>query len=203
MGGIFINYRTADAALGAVLVDERLVARFGPEAVFRDQRSIPVATRFDTLLWRRLRSADVVLALIGPHWLEPGDSGAPALHDPQDFVRRELAEALRLGIDVCPVLLGDDTPLPRADELPRGLKSLPRHQYARVRTRDPGPDVDQLVRRLADRPDLAALSPPAARQPRPRSAEAAGVTVYGSVHAGEDVVFGGKTEHHYHHGTGA
>ncbi|MEV8506333.1 hypothetical protein AB0368_16070 [Actinoplanes sp. NPDC051475] len=200
MGGVFLNYRTADAALGAVMVDERLSARFGPDAVFRDNRSIALATRFDTVLWKRLRSADVVLALIGPHWFEPGTSGEPAINDPQDFVRRELAEALRLAIDVCPVLLGEDTPLPRADQLPRGLKTLPKHQYARIRTRDPGPDIDELVRRLADRPDLGAITPPARRRAT-ASPEGHGVTVLGPVHAGHDVVFGGKTEHHYHDGT--
>ncbi|MFI7599136.1 TIR domain-containing protein [Actinoplanes sp. NPDC049681] len=197
MGGVFLNYRTADAALGAVLLDERLTARFGPDAVFRDNRSIALATRFDTVLWQRLRSADVVLALIGPHWFEADDSGRPAIHDPQDFVRRELAEALRLAIDVCPVLLGEDTPLPRADQLPRGLKTLPKHQYARIRTRDPGPDIDELVRRLADRPGLGVIAPPAPRRVT-ETTEGHGVTVLGSVHAGQDVVFGGKTEHHYH-----
>ena len=109
---------------------------------------------------------------------------------PDDFVRKEIAEALSLGIDVLPVLIGD-TPLPQPHELPPDLRALSRHQFWQIRARDPEPDVDRLVESLAARPDLAAVATrPETTKPAPRGAGNSIRT--GKVTAGRDVIFGDR-----------
>ncbi len=186
MGGIFINYRTSDGALGAVLLDAKLSARFGAARVFRDQRSIPLATVFDQLLWTRLRASDVVIVVIGPHWLSESANGTRLIDRPDDFVRKEIAEALREGIDVLPVLIGDAA-LPQPHELPPDLQALSRYQFRHIRARDPEPDIDRLVEELAARPDLATAPLPPEKAPeRERSIK------IGKARAGRDMIFGDR-----------
>lgn len=191
MGGIFINYRTVDAALGAVLLDQRLTARFGADAVFRDSRSLDLATEFEPALWRRLRRSDLVLVVIGPHWLSESRGGRRLIDHPDDFVRREIAEALRLDIDVLPVLIGDSR-LPTAADLPKDLRGLAGRQAYPVRARDPEPDLDRLVDKLAGRGDLPTPpAPPAPDRPsrEPAGEPGGGVTITTAT-AGRDFIVG-------------
>jgi TIR domain len=186
MGGIFINYRMVDAALGAVMLDEELVARFGAHAVFRDDRSIPLATRFDRLLWNRLRSCDLLIVLIGPHWLTESADGIRLIDRPDDFVRQEILEAMQLDKDILPVLIGGMARL-AADDLPRELRALATQQYFQIRERNPRPDIKQLVDQLAERKDLHPVAPPAVAPP----VTGAQLNI-GSIKAKRDVIVGNK-----------
>jgi hypothetical protein len=77
----------------------------------------------DKLRWG-VEGCAVLLALIGPEWLDVrGDDGGRRLDDADDFVRQEIALALEQGKKVIPVLF-DDTPLPPRDRLPDPLKAL-------------------------------------------------------------------------------
>jgi len=69
-------------------------------------------------------ACSVLLALIGPDWLESKHApGHRRLDDPHDFVRVELASALRRDIPVIPVLVrGAKVPL--AEQLPDDLQDL-------------------------------------------------------------------------------
>lgn len=73
MAGVFINYRTGDGAVAAVLLDEELKDVFGPENVFRDRRTTPPGVHFPPELWRHLENCGVLLVLIGPNWLSVRD----------------------------------------------------------------------------------------------------------------------------------
>ncbi|GAA3451411.1 toll/interleukin-1 receptor domain-containing protein [Dactylosporangium matsuzakiense] len=193
MGGIFISYRTVDSGIAAVMLDQKLVARFGADAVFRDHRSIELATEFEQVTWSRLRRSDLLLALIGPHWLSESRDGRRLIDDPDDFVRREITEAMRLDIGVLPVLIGD-TELPGPDELPGPLRRLSVLQYHRIRVRHPEPDVDELVERLAVRQNHS--EPPKATQPAAETAGGAGggITIM-RAKAGRDFIVGDQTNH--------
>jgi hypothetical protein len=188
MSGIFLNYRTVDAAFGAAMLDETLVTRFGEHAVFRDNRSIPLAANFTPILWKRLRTCAIILVLIGPHWLTESLDGTRLIDHPDDFVRQEIDEAFRLDIDVLPVLLGD-TPLPKKSDLPSSLERLSDQQAFPIRARDPRPDIDRLADRLAARDDLTALPTAAV----PQSSEGKGGLHIGSVSAGRDAIVGNQT----------
>lgn len=205
MGGIFLNYRTADQALGAVLLDQKLSEHFGEKRVFRDDRSLAPGDDFADILWGWLRTSEVLLAIMGPHWLDRDAAGRRLIDNEKDFIRREIAEALRIRLRVVPVLLGG-VALPARTDLPKGLKRLARLQYLEIRARDPEPDIDRLIRRLErilPRSPGAGAGPEPARH-RPPSPDAGAesgppagqqwnVYVRGSVRAKKDVVMRDKT----------
>jgi hypothetical protein len=69
-------------------------------------------------------TCSVLLAMIGQDWLEMKDAqGRRRLDDENDFVRMELASALRRDIPVVPVLVRG-AKMPNADQLPDDLKEL-------------------------------------------------------------------------------
>jgi hypothetical protein len=69
-------------------------------------------------------TCSVLLAVIGQEWLELKDTlGHRRLDDANDFVRVELASALRRDIPVIPVLVRG-AKMPHADQLPGDLKEL-------------------------------------------------------------------------------
>jgi hypothetical protein len=69
-------------------------------------------------------TCSVLLAIIGQDWLDLRDSrGDRRLDDPNDFVRIELASALRRDIPVVPVLVRG-AKMPHVEQLPDDLKEL-------------------------------------------------------------------------------
>jgi hypothetical protein len=79
---------------------------------------------FADAIERELIQCDVLIALIGREWLGARDeNGALRLHDPDDYVRREISTALEREIRVIPVL-AEGVPMPRADQLPEVLRHL-------------------------------------------------------------------------------
>lgn len=121
---VFISYRREDSAPHAGRLNDRLCQAFGAERVFMDIDDIPLGQDFAAALRENVRAADVVLVLIGPGWLSiAGEGGRRRLDDERDFVRFEVAEALRQGKRVIPILL-NGTPMPKAAELPDDLQPL-------------------------------------------------------------------------------
>src|SRR6266567_7776 len=156
---VFINYRGADShSYGALLYTE-LTRQFGNEHVFLDAESIPPGADFITELLGRVRSARVVLAVIGPRWLaatNPG--GGRRIDDPADWIRCELATAFAAGVRVIPVLT-EQAELPTAAQLPADIVALSRCQFRRLRYREPTADLARLVTDLISvEPVLAAAA---------------------------------------------
>jgi hypothetical protein len=132
MSGIFISYRRSDAEGWAGRLYDSLkntlaAGRVGGPKMFRDIEDIPPGVEFDTYITEAVGSCDVLLALIGPRWLEASDSGRRRLDDPHDFTRMEIATALRRDVMVIPVLVGQAR-MPQATDLPDDLKDLSRRQ---------------------------------------------------------------------------
>ncbi len=143
--GVFISYRGEDThSYGALLYTE-LVRRFGEDRVFLDAESIPAGADFAAELLGRVRSAWVLLAVIGPRWLSATDpAGRRRIDDPADWIRRELAEAFTAGVRVIPVLT-DHAHLPAEAELPADIAALSRCQYRHLRHREPTTDLARIV----------------------------------------------------------
>lgn len=92
----------------------------------------------------------IFLAMIGSGWLNSSDeTGGRRLDDPKDFVRIEIASALRRNIPVIPVLM-DGATLPRVDELPDELKPLVRRHALELRHSRFGADADAIVKALKE-----------------------------------------------------
>ncbi len=142
---IFINYRRGDAGGFAGRLADSLAAYFGPERVFRDVTGIDYGHDFERVIDEKLGQSGAMVALIGERWSgTTDDSGLRRLDDPGDYVVREISAALRSGIPVIPVLIGN-APMPRPEELPQSLAELSRRNAITVT--DERWDFD--VRRLA------------------------------------------------------
>jgi hypothetical protein len=122
--GVFISYRRDDTKgfAGALLRDFN--KRIGSDLVFMDTEDIQGGTDFPSVLVEAVKSSEVVLALVGPRWLEARNAaGQLRLEDPEDFVRQEILLALQCDKRVIPVLV-DGARMPAADQLPAALRPL-------------------------------------------------------------------------------
>lgn len=89
-----------------------------------DVAAIEPGRDFRKAIDQSVAHCSILLAMIGKSWLNAVDDiGRRRLEDANDFVRIELASALRRDIPVVPVLV-QGAKMPRADELPDDLKEL-------------------------------------------------------------------------------
>ena len=140
---IVVSYRRADSDAIAGRIRDRLVIQFGEDAVFMDIDSIPFGADFRAQIGAALHDTDVLIAVVGPHWLGTGRR-RPRIHDAEDPVRVELETALASDIPVVPVLVAGAT-MPGEADLPPSLKALAFLNAAEV---DAGRDFHQHVSRL-------------------------------------------------------
>jgi len=162
MPKIFISYRRDDAAGFAGRLADALEARYGIGTVFRDVDDIQPGKDFVEALDTALRSTDVFIVMIGRQWLSVGEPETPRLHDPQDYVRREIAMALERTIPVVPALL-EGARMPSQAQLPPELADLARRQAIVLDDRSWTADVQKLMSAIETTPvhDTSAFGPPA------------------------------------------
>lgn len=121
---IFINYRRSDAEGEAGRLFDELTKQLGNDAVFMDVAAIEPGRDFRKAIDQSVADCSVLLAVMGREWLSAHDlSGQRRLDDPNDFVRIELASALRRDIPVVPVLVRG-AKMPLAEELSEDLREL-------------------------------------------------------------------------------
>lgn len=143
---IFINYRTGDGEKTAALIDQELVRRFGRDHVFRASRSIAPGQAYPAALLRALRGSCVLLAVIGPDWV----NSQTRLRDPQDWVRKEIEEAFACALPVVPVLDGRRMGRLAKAQLPPELALLADIQSIPFDTADPESGFGRIVDAVAD-----------------------------------------------------
>ena len=123
-GGIrvFVSYRPETSG-DARKLESDLKARLDHGRVFSTE-PVSEGAQAAAVIGERIARSDVVLAMIGPHWLtETGPLGKRRLEEPDDPVRLELQAGLERGIPVIPMLT-QHAPKPEADALPDSLKPL-------------------------------------------------------------------------------
>ena len=111
-----------------------------------------------------IHECSVLLAILGREWLESKDAlGRRRLDDESDFVRLEIASALRRDIPVIPVLVRG-AKMPTAEQLPADLRELAYRNAVELTHARWKSDVQVLIQAL--RPHLEAsgkeVSPPPA-----------------------------------------
>jgi len=164
-GRIFISYRREETAYAAGWLFDRLRAGFGGQ-VFKDVDSIELGDDFVDKITTAVGSCDVLLALIGDHWLTIIDEdGRRRIDDPDDFVRLEIEAALTRKIRVIPVLV-DGARMPRADELPAALAGLARRQALELNPSRFDSDTSRLEQALKKTlAEVQGPRPPSATEP--------------------------------------
>ena len=157
---IFLSYRRSDATGNARFLHDQLLLRFDSSRVFFDLHTLGAGEVFPDEIHNALRECSVLLALIGPGWVGAERDGKLRLHDPLDFVRREIALALELGKQVIPVLL-ESAAEPAAADLPPCLASLALRQ-AHTQRGSPAEYASSLERLIDRVSQLPGVSPPSA-----------------------------------------
>jgi Hsp70 protein/TIR domain len=146
---VFISYRREDSRYQARMIHLAFCKAIPSDHVFMDVDSIPPGANFRKTLKGWVDECEVLLALIGPGWIDARDPKTKGrrLDNRNDFVRIEIGEALARGIPVVPVLL-DGTEMPDVGLLPEDLKELVDRQAEFVEFRTFEADVDRLIRKL-------------------------------------------------------
>lgn len=168
---VFISYRRDDAASAAGRLRERMVPHFAPDNIFMDIDTIDLGADVRGTIRAAVMDSDVLIAVIGRHWLDARDKkGRRRLKDKDDWVRFEIATALGAGLVVIPVLV-DGAELPAATALPRDVAPLLERNGFEIRTDRFVADVSQFLdevvaaaRRAAEARSVNA--PPRAETPR-------------------------------------
>jgi hypothetical protein len=160
---IFISYVRGDRD-AALRIRDRLAAAFGSRNVF-DDYYIASGDRWERELEAAIARSDVLLAVIGPRWLEQlGDQDVR-------HARQEIAFALNRNILVIPVLVGGAS-APSPDALPDDIRNLGLVHYQVVSPYRFDRDVSALIAALSGTP---ALSPKARRRTADRRLLALGM----------------------------
>jgi TIR domain len=103
---------------------DNLFTHFGEQKVFMDVAGIEAGRDFRKAIEESVANCGVLLVIIGPSWLTAKhEAGVRRLDDPGDFVREEVATALRRDIPVIPVLVRG-AEMPRVEQLPDTLENL-------------------------------------------------------------------------------
>jgi hypothetical protein len=148
---IFLSYRRSDTGGYAGRLVEELEVRFGKGSVFQDVAAIAPGSDFAHAIETAITHCQVLIVLIGDTWLAERDAGGRLrLHDPNDFVRMEVAAALRAKRPVLPVLV-EEGKMPAAGALPSDLEGLARLQALELSDTRWEYDVERLasaIRRL-------------------------------------------------------
>jgi hypothetical protein len=150
MAGIFITYRRDDAFGVAGRLSDRLTQSFPRREIFMDVDAMKPGLDFAKQLDEQVAKCDVVLAVIGPGWLNAtDDKGRRRIDLPRDYVRIELASALKREIPVIPLLV-NGTALPSEEDLPDELKSLSHRHALELRHSRFSADSETLVTALSE-----------------------------------------------------
>src|SRR5690242_17736046 len=144
MPSIFLSYRRTDAPGHAGRLYDRLVDRFGEAGVFKDLDSLEPGADFGRVIEDTVARCDALIAVIGRDWLAPDADGRRRLDTPEDWVRLEIANALRREIRVIPVLV-EGARMPTATELPEDRQALTRRHAVELSETAWNPQVRQLI----------------------------------------------------------
>lgn len=124
LSAIFVSYRRNDSQGEAGRLFDDLVGHFGEQKVFMDVAGIDAGRDFRKAIEESVAKCGVLLVVMGSGWVTAkNEAGVRRLDDPADFVRAEVASALRRDIPVIPVLVHGAV-MPRAEDLPADLKDL-------------------------------------------------------------------------------
>lgn len=142
---IFISYRRDDASAHAGRIFDRLDDRF-PGAVFMDVAGLGPGVNFVRAIEQKIASCHLFIVVIGNSWLSTLRQRAAQTDEP-DYVRIEVATALRKGIPIIPLLV-QGAQMPRRSDLPDDLKALRDHNAVVVDDHEFRDDLGRLIKAI-------------------------------------------------------
>lgn len=144
---VFICYRRDDAEGYAGRLYDRLNSRF-PGRIFMDVTGISPGADFTRVIQERVGACSALVAVIGKEWLTMADEASHRrLFREDDYVRHEIATALKRNIAVFPVLVRDAR-MPTAESLPPDIATLSFRNATEIRDTDFDHDVARLIEAL-------------------------------------------------------
>lgn len=150
---IFINYRKDDSRWNTQALYNGLLNYFPKETIFKDFNNIQPGEDFFDSISSALGQCKVLLVVISKNWLTATDAeGNNRLEDPNDFVRIEIATALKRRIRVIPVLF-DNMEMPKPGALPEDLQALTRRQYISISDTRFDTDLQRLAEAIKRKED--------------------------------------------------
>ena len=152
---IFVSYRREDAGGHAGRLVDRLTTRFGDDGVFMDVQDIDPGDKFAESIDHTIARCDAIVAVIGPRWVDLLQQRAQA---GEDFVRHEIASALRRDIPVLPVLVGGAR-MPVRGDLPADLAPLLQRHAVEIRDERFDDDAVRLIEALAGTAGVSSAGP--------------------------------------------
>jgi CheY-like chemotaxis protein/uncharacterized membrane protein YeaQ/YmgE (transglycosylase-associated protein family) len=145
---IFISYRRDETAGYAGRIADRFIEHFGEDRVFRDLDSLEPGLDFAEVIQSAVDSTEVMIAVIGKNWVTATDAaGRKRLEDPDDYVRVEIATALKRNTRVIPLLV-QGAAMPSAEELPEDLAPLTRRNAFELHDFSWNEEVQRLITTL-------------------------------------------------------
>ena len=147
--GIFVSYRREDSAGHTGRLYDTLVDHFGEDRIFMDIDTIEPGDDFVSVIENAVASCEVLIAIIGRQWLSRFGESSRLLDNPNDFVRVEIAAALKRDIRVIPVLVQRAT-MPSPRDLPEDLSKLSRRNALELSDHRWQFDVAELINALEE-----------------------------------------------------
>jgi hypothetical protein len=126
---IFVSYRRVDNADFVERIRDWFMQRYGRSNVFMDFDNIPPFTLFADYIRDRVRECDVLIAIIGPRWLEL--LREKTLDPANDYVRVEIQLALEEKKLIAPICIKGAS-VPRNDDLPDDLRAMAGYNAAHL-----------------------------------------------------------------------
>ncbi len=123
---------------------DKLSEHFGKDQIFMDIDNIQPGEDFVQVIENAVGSCEILIAIIGRHWLSRAGETSRLLDNPNDFVRLEIAAALSRDIRVIPVLV-QRAAMPKPQDLPEDLTQLSRRNALELTDNRWQRDVDQLI----------------------------------------------------------
>ncbi|MEZ4670023.1 MAG: uracil-DNA glycosylase family protein [Anaerolineae bacterium] len=150
MSRIFINYRRQDSEGHVGRLFDHLSQHFERGDIFMDVDSIKPGADFIQTLEDAVAACDVFISIIGPQWLNMvDDNGERRLDQWNDFVRIEIASALKQDKLVIPVLVGRGR-MPSPKDLPDDIAAFARRNAFELSHLHFAQDVEKLVKAIKE-----------------------------------------------------
>lgn len=145
---VFISYRRSDHPQFAHRIRDRFVEQYQAANVFMDFYSIPLFSDFAQVIEAKIVSSNVVVAIIGPHWLEILNK---KLEDEEpDYLLAELELAVRQGKLVVSICI-EGASVPNTGDLPSSIRPIFSRQVASLAAdRHFDRDIKEIVQRIEE-----------------------------------------------------